>query len=114
MHHAFSAYRKGDGMDCGTGYGQRHRTGRPSASSGTATISRITKTVPGMGTGLGLSIVKAVLEGHQAPFGVNSELGKGSIFWFGLRIAQEEKQKSGEKEAAEGKKQNGRKHTAKN
>lgn len=69
---------------------------------------------PGMGTGLGLSIVKAVLEGHQAPFGVNSELGKGSIFWFGLRIAQEEKQKSGEKEAAEGKKQNGRKHTAKN
>lgn len=41
---------------------------------------------PGMGTGLGLSIVKAVLTGHNAPFGVNSTLGKGSAFWFGLRI----------------------------
>lgn len=44
---------------------------------------------PGMGTGLGLSIVKAVLEGHHAPFGVDSTLGKGSTFWFGLSIAAE-------------------------
>lgn len=41
---------------------------------------------PGMGTGLGLSIVKAVLEGPHAPFGVDSALGKGSTFWFGLVI----------------------------
>lgn len=44
---------------------------------------------PGMGTGLGLSIVKAVLEGHHAPFGVDSAPDKGSTFWFGLSIAAE-------------------------
>ena len=37
-----------------------------------------------MGTGLGLSIVKNVLELHKADFGVESELGKGSTFWFSL------------------------------
>ena len=46
---------------------------------------------PGMGTGLGLSIVKAVLEGHHAPFGVDSAPDKGSTFWFGLSIAAEPK-----------------------
>ena len=39
-----------------------------------------------VGTGLGLSIVKSILELHQSPFGVQSELGKGSIFWFELPI----------------------------
>lgn len=34
------------------------------------------------GTGLGLSIVKGVLESHAFRFGVQSELGKGSTFWF--------------------------------
>ena len=41
-----------------------------------------------MGTGLGLSIVKNVLELHDAKYGVESELGKGSTFWFELKIAQ--------------------------
>lgn len=34
------------------------------------------------GTGLGLSIVKSILELHGARFGVNSEVGSGSTFWF--------------------------------
>lgn len=37
-----------------------------------------------MGTGLGLSIVKNILELHQAEYGVDSEVGKGSTFWFEL------------------------------
>lgn len=37
-----------------------------------------------MGTGLGLSIVKNILELHHASYGVNSEVGKGSTFWFEL------------------------------
>lgn len=36
------------------------------------------------GTGLGLSIVKNILELHEADYGVKSEEGKGSTFWFEL------------------------------
>jgi signal transduction histidine kinase len=36
------------------------------------------------GTGIGLSLVKNILEFHRAKFGVNSEAGKGSTFWFEL------------------------------
>ncbi len=39
-----------------------------------------------VGTGLGLSIVKNVLVAHSAEFGVESEEGKGSTFWFELPI----------------------------
>lgn len=38
------------------------------------------------GTGLGLSIVKKIFELHGAGYGVASELGKGSVFWFELNI----------------------------
>lgn len=38
-----------------------------------------------MGTGLGLSIVKNILELHEAEYGVESEIGKGSTFWFELK-----------------------------
>ncbi|MBQ3586934.1 MAG: HAMP domain-containing histidine kinase, partial [Oscillospiraceae bacterium] len=34
------------------------------------------------GTGLGLAIVKTVMENHGFEYGVNSEIGKGSEFWF--------------------------------
>ena len=34
------------------------------------------------GTGLGLSIVKKILELHGAQYGVDSEVGKGTRFWF--------------------------------
>ena len=36
------------------------------------------------GTGIGLSIVKNILENHGALYGVQSEPGKGSIFYFEL------------------------------
>lgn len=39
-----------------------------------------------MGTGLGLSIVKNILELHEARYGVESEVGVGSKFWFELKI----------------------------
>jgi len=42
-----------------------------------------------VGTGLGLSIVKKVLERHGATYGVDSELEKGSAFWFELPIWEE-------------------------
>lgn len=40
-----------------------------------------------VGTGLGLSIVKSVLDAHGAKFGVSSEPGHGSCFWFELPLA---------------------------
>ena len=39
-----------------------------------------------IGTGLGLSIVKKIIEMHGGDYGVESELGNGSIFWFSLKI----------------------------
>lgn len=39
-----------------------------------------------VGSGLGLSIVKGVLEAHDARYGVITEVGKGSTFWFELDI----------------------------
>ncbi|MBQ9131074.1 MAG: HAMP domain-containing histidine kinase [Clostridia bacterium] len=39
-----------------------------------------------IGTGLGLSIVKGILELHSAAYGVDSTVGKGSIFWFELPV----------------------------
>ena len=41
-----------------------------------------------IGTGLGLSIVKGVLELHNALYGVDSQVGKGSTFWFELDILE--------------------------
>lgn len=42
------------------------------------------------GTGLGLSICKNILKAHQARFGVDSELGRGSTFWFELEAVDEQ------------------------
>jgi signal transduction histidine kinase len=41
-----------------------------------------------IGTGLGLSIVKTILDMHGGAYGVQSEEGKGSIFWFELDILE--------------------------
>ena len=45
------------------------------------------------GTGLGLSIVKNILMLHNSRFGVSSEVGTGSIFWFELKIVTDDTQK---------------------
>lgn len=37
-----------------------------------------------IGTGLGLSIVQNILKAHRAEYGVESEVHKGSTFWFEL------------------------------
>lgn len=39
---------------------------------------------PKIGTGLGLSIIKKIIEMHGGEYGVESEVGKGSVFWFQL------------------------------
>ena len=41
---------------------------------------------PVAGTGLGLSIVKKIIDMHGGKYGVASEIGKGSIFWFELLL----------------------------
>lgn len=42
-----------------------------------------------MGSGLGLSIVQNILKLHDAKYGVKSEEGKGSTFWFELKTSDE-------------------------
>ena len=42
-----------------------------------------------MGSGLGLSIVKNILDMHGGTYGVTSQLGKGSTFWFELPVSKE-------------------------
>ncbi|MGI6254279.1 MAG: ATP-binding protein [Acutalibacter sp.] len=43
-----------------------------------------------MGSGLGLSIVKNILDLHGGTYGVTSQLGKGSTFWFELPVDKSE------------------------
>lgn len=40
------------------------------------------------GSGIGLSIVREILELHHAEYGVSSELGEGSTFWFEFPIVK--------------------------
>ncbi len=70
---------------------------------------------PGMGTGLGLSIVKAILNGHQAPFGVDTASGKGSTFWFGIAVYDETTSlQSKDSEAQKEEENHGSENTGKN
>lgn len=41
------------------------------------------------GTGLGLSIVKEILSLHNAKFGVESKVGRGTTFWFELMTPEQ-------------------------
>lgn len=40
---------------------------------------------PVTGTGLGLSIVKSIVAMHDGEYGVTSQEGEGSVFWFSLK-----------------------------
>lgn len=42
-----------------------------------------------VGTGLGLSIARNILDMHNAEYGVESAMGKGSTFWFQIKILEE-------------------------
>jgi signal transduction histidine kinase len=49
---------------------------------------------PVTGTGLGLSIVKKIIESHGGQCGVDSIVGKGSTFWFELKLNNEKKEEA--------------------
>ena len=40
------------------------------------------------GTGLGLNIASQILKIHDAKYGVESEVGQGSTFWFELEAVE--------------------------
>jgi signal transduction histidine kinase len=39
------------------------------------------------GSGMGLSIVKKIIDIHSGEYGVVSETGKGSTFWFEIKFS---------------------------
>ena len=60
------------------------------------------------GTGLGLSIVKGILNLHNAMYGVDSEEGKGSDFWFEMETVRKPAAKRNKDKDEEDKTDNGK------
>lgn len=60
------------------------------------------------GTGLGLSIVKGILNLHNAMYGVESEEGKGSDFWFEMETVRKPAAKRNKDKDEEDKTDNGK------
>lgn len=54
-----------------------------------------------VGTGLGLSIVRGILEAHGLPYGVESQKGAGTTFWFELPTVQAALGKASESEPSQ-------------
>lgn len=50
-------------------------------------LSELVVSIRDYGTGIGLSIVKHILDLHQSPIHVKSDVGNGSIFTFTLPLA---------------------------
>ena len=56
-----------------------------------------------IGSGLGLNICRGILETHHAPYGVESEVGQGTSFWFELPVhTPPEAEQGGENKNGEG------------
>ena len=49
-----------------------------------------------IGSGLGLNICRGILEKHEAPYGVQSEIGQGTTFWFRLPAVSNQPKDSAE------------------
>lgn len=52
--------------------------------------SQVSDAKRGSGTGLGLAICRQIVHSHNGTIGVNSEVGRGSIFWINLPLAGDE------------------------
>ena len=52
-----------------------------------------------IGSGLGLSIVQSILEKHGMRYGVDSEPGEGTVFWFEAEVSQESAAKTDDADA---------------
>ncbi len=57
---------------------------------------------PGEYSGLGLTIVKGIVGLHNGKAGVESDLGKGSTFWFTLPVRQKQEGKKEKSASAPG------------
>ena len=81
--HVMGEYMRFEVIDDGEGIAKEHQ----------ASIFQRFYRVPGSlsgSAGLGLALSKEIVEAHGGKIGVESDLGKGSTFWFTLPLAADE------------------------